>query len=219
MTGVGLKRLIQAAMIVLSVASGGVAHAQQSPAPSKAQAPVPVPAQPQPAQPPTAPAMDAPGVVVSAETKAARAKLDGYKADLDQKEVALQGRTMSDTELQNIRQQIEPVTANIRAVIDEQTPRLEASKQRLSQLGPKPAAGQPEESADVARDRTARSRPSSSSAGGRSASTSRRMSPRLAFTSVSISRSRPCAGDSAGTSRAASPALRPMAASAGPSPS
>jgi small-conductance mechanosensitive channel len=63
---------------------------------------------------------------------------------------------MSDADLQNIRQQIEPIIADIRTVIDEQTPRLEASKQRLSQLGPKPEKGQPEESADVARDRAER---------------------------------------------------------------
>lgn len=95
-------------------------------------------------------------MAVSAETKAARAKLDGFKADLDQKELALQGRSQSDVELQNLRQQIEPIIAEIRVVIDEQTPKLEASRQRLSQLGPKPASGQPEESADVAKDRADR---------------------------------------------------------------
>ena len=60
---------------------------------------------------------------------------------------------MPDADLQNIRAQIEPIIAEIRTVIEEQAPKLEASKQRLSQLGPKPDKGQPEESADVARDR------------------------------------------------------------------
>ena len=39
---------------------------------------------------------------------------------------------------------------SIRALIDELSPKLEAAKARLNQLGPKPKDGQPEESADVA---------------------------------------------------------------------
>ncbi|MBB4040593.1 small-conductance mechanosensitive channel [Microvirga flocculans] len=140
-----MKRLLQAAMIVLSVAAGSPSQAQQAPAAPDPQAQVQAPSQPQAAPP-----------VISSETKAARAKLDGFKADLDQKEAAIQARTMSDGDLQAIRQQIEPILSEIRNVISEQAPRLEASKQRLSQLGPKPDKGQPEESADVARDRAER---------------------------------------------------------------
>ena len=108
-----------------------------------------------PKLPAPAAAVPAPAAV-SAETKAARAKLDGFKVDLDQKEAAIQGRTMPDADLQNIRLQIEPILTEIRTVIDEQAPKLEASRQRLSQLGPKPEKGQPEESADVAKDRAER---------------------------------------------------------------
>jgi len=144
-----MKRLLRAAAILLSVAAGGVSYAQQAPsAPNtqpqaQTQAPAPAAAVPAPA-------------AVSAETKAARAKLDGFKVDLDQKEAAIQGRTMPDADLQNIRLQIEPILTEIRTVIDEQAPKLEASRQRLSQLGPKPEKGQPEESADVAKDRAER---------------------------------------------------------------
>jgi len=158
MIGFRLKRLFSAAIVACGLASGGLAFAQQAQTPPPAQAPAPAPQAPAPetpAKPPIA-TPDAPAANISAETKAARAKLDGFKADLDQKELALQGRTLSDTELQNLRQQIEPIIADIRAVIDEQAPKLEASRQRLSQLGPKPANGQPEESADVARDRADR---------------------------------------------------------------
>lgn len=163
MTGIGLKRLFSAVIVACGLTSGGLALAQQAQAPARAQpqaqapavpqAPVPQPPVPTPA---AAPAPDGPAANISAETKATRAKLDGFKADLDQKELALQGRVLSDADLQNLRQQIEPVIADIRAVIDEQTPKLEASRQRLSQLGPKPASGQPEESADVAKDRADR---------------------------------------------------------------
>jgi small-conductance mechanosensitive channel len=152
----GMRRLFGAAVIVLSVATGGISYAQQAQTSpnTQPQAQAPAPAQPQAATAP-APAA-APATLISAETKAARAKLDGFKADLDQKEAAIQGRTMSDADLQNIRVQIEPIIAEIRTVVEEQAPKLDASKQRLSQLGPKPDKGQPEESADVARDRAER---------------------------------------------------------------
>jgi len=147
MTSIGMKRLLQAATILLSVAAGGMSYAQQAPSAPNTQSQAQPPAQPQ-AVPAPAP--------ISAETKAARTKLDGIKADLDQKEAAIQGRVMPDADLQNIRQQIEPIIADIRTVVDEQAPKLEASRQRLTQLGPKPDKGQPEESADVARDRAER---------------------------------------------------------------
>ena len=137
------------------------AQVQSSPSPSQVQSqpasPAPRPRarrrRPRPSR--VAPT-DGPGAVISAETRAARAKLDGYKVELDQKELTLQGRPLSDAELQALREQIEPLAVNIGAVISLQTPRLEASRARLSQLGPKPAQGQPEESADVARDRMER---------------------------------------------------------------
>jgi len=153
MTGIGLRRLFSAAIVACGLASGGLALAQQAQTPP-AQAPASQATDPE--KPAQAPAPDAPAPITSAETKAARAKLDSFKADLDQKEMALQGRVLSDAELQSLRQQTEPIIAEIRKVIDEQAPKLEASRQRLSQLGPKPASGQPEESADVARDRADR---------------------------------------------------------------
>ncbi|MFL5027996.1 MAG: DUF3772 domain-containing protein [Microvirga sp.] len=159
MTSIGMKRLLRAAAIALSIAASGTSYAQQAQTSpnTQPQAQTPASAQPQAApQAAPAPAAAAPATSISAETKAVRAKLDGFKADLDQKEAAIQGRTMSDADLQNIRVQIEPIIAEIRTVVDELTPKLEASKQRLTQLGPKPDKGQPEESADVARDRAER---------------------------------------------------------------
>ena len=158
----GMRRLLWAAMMAVGVVSGGLAQTQPAKpvqAQSKSQTVAQQPASPQAtpaAAPQAAPAEPPPAAAMSPDTKAARAKLDGYKADLDQKEVALDGRSLSDLELQNLRQQIEPIIANIRGVIEEQAPKLEASKERLSQLGPKPKDGQPEESADVAKDRSER---------------------------------------------------------------
>ncbi|NIX75180.1 mechanosensitive ion channel family protein [Microvirga sp. c23x22] len=137
-----MQRFFWAALMVLTFAVGGLGQAQAQP-----QSPVTVPA--------VSAAPEA-GSAASLDTKAARAKLDGIKADLDQKELALQGRTLPNAELQNLRQQMEPIIANIRALIEDQTPKLEASKARLTQLGPKPKDGQPEESADAAKDRAER---------------------------------------------------------------
>ena len=98
MTSIGMKRLLRAAAIVLSVAAGGVSYAQQAPSAPNTQ---PQP-QAQTQAPAPAAAVPAPAAV-SAETKAARAKLDAFKADLDQKEAALQGRDLSEADLQNMR--------------------------------------------------------------------------------------------------------------------
>jgi len=147
MTWMGRGRLVLAAMLAFGITTAGLAQGPKPPsaAPTQAQAPATAPAAGAPAAP-----------AISADTKAVRAKLDGFKADLEQKELAIQGRAQSDTELQNLRQQLEPIIASIRAVIAEQAPKLEASKARLAQLGPKPKEGEPDESADAARDRSER---------------------------------------------------------------
>jgi potassium-dependent mechanosensitive channel len=85
MTNTGMRRLLGAALVTLSMAAGGWAFAQPSPAPATAQPPAPS----QPQTPPGPAAAPAEAPALSADTKAARAKLDGYKADLDQKERAL----------------------------------------------------------------------------------------------------------------------------------
>lgn len=92
---------------------------------------------------------------VSAETKAQRAKLDSFKAQLDQKEAALQRADLPDADLAALRQQIDPLAEAIRGLIADLTPRIDAAKARLGELGPKPAEDA-EESEDVVREREAR---------------------------------------------------------------
>ncbi|MGO4707017.1 DUF3772 domain-containing protein [Microvirga sp. 2MCAF38] len=150
-----------AGILILSLGFGGLAEAQQGPVqvpvqvPSSTAAPQNPASAPVAAPAPAAPAPEAAAPPVSNETKATRSKLDGFKADLDQKEASLQGRRLSDAELQILRSELEPLGASIRTIIDEQAPKLEASRARLAQLGPKPKEGQ-DESADVAKDRTER---------------------------------------------------------------
>jgi potassium efflux system protein len=123
-----IKRLVAAALLVLASATGAAAQA---------------------------PAAEAPAIVAT-DTKVARARLDTIKADLDQKELTLQRPNLGDAELQRLRQEIEPLAEGIRTLVDDLNPKLDASKARLNELGPKPKDGQPEESADVARDRAER---------------------------------------------------------------
>jgi potassium efflux system protein len=100
------------------------------------------------------PSAQAAEVTVSAEIKDVRSVLEAARANLDQKEAALERRDLPDRDLQGLRQEIEPIAAQIRAVLAELTPKVEASRVRLEQLGPK-KDGQPE-SEDVAKERTER---------------------------------------------------------------
>src|SRR3954465_8783670 len=111
------------------------------------------PRRPHAGDPTTTPAPPPP---LSPETKALRSKLDASKLDLDQREAALNRRDLSGAELQGLRQGIDPITESLRALIGDLAPKLETAKARLEQLGPKPKEDDPEESADVARDRAER---------------------------------------------------------------
>ena len=145
MTPLGCRRLLAAALMVLCTGSTVAQTAPPAAAPHAAA----------PAAPATS-AESEPARVVSAETKAARAKLEGFKTNLSQIEVGLQSRRHSDADLLTTRLQIDPIVESIRTLIAEQAPRLEASKARLDQLGPKPKEGEPEESPDAVKDRAER---------------------------------------------------------------
>src|SRR3954454_25052921 len=157
-----LKRLrgafvIACGALVLITAAGPLATpalAQAAHIPAQGQPEQPdQPRRPHAGDPTTTPAPPPP---LSPETKALRAKLDAVKLDLDQKEAALNGRELSDAELQALRQGIDPIADALRAMIADLAPKLEAAKARLEQLGPKPKEDGPEESSDVARDRAER---------------------------------------------------------------
>src|SRR5215207_9757521 len=91
---------------------------------------------------------------VSNEARAARAKLEALKAQLDQNDAAL-ARDLNDADLQRIRQEVDPLWQSTRAIIDEIQPRLDGARARLDQLGPKPK-DPAAESPDVQRDRAER---------------------------------------------------------------
>ncbi|MFE1598463.1 DUF3772 domain-containing protein [Methylobacterium sp. ID0610] len=121
--------------------------AQAAPAAPATQAAPPAPA-------PAAPAPKPQPTPISEQIKQIRAQLDQEKADLDQREQALTHQNLNKDDLALLRDGIDPVAERLRHVIDSLGPRLEAAKERLNQLGPKPKEGA--EAPDVAQERAQR---------------------------------------------------------------
>lgn len=84
---------------------------------------------------------------------AAVGRLEQTRAALDQIESTLSKPDLPDSLLQSIRQQIDPISATIQSVIAEASPRVDAIKTRLDQLGPKPGEKDAPESAAVTAER------------------------------------------------------------------
>jgi potassium efflux system protein len=80
--------------------------------------------------------------------------LDQLSASLKQIEASLERHDLTDAELQDLRQQIDPISAAVSGALDRLTPRLDA-KTRLDQLGPKPDDSSPPESPEYRRSATA----------------------------------------------------------------
>jgi potassium efflux system protein len=80
-------------------------------------------------------------------------KLDEIRANLDQIEQTLGRKDLNDAALQDLRTRIDPLSRDNQAIIDKLQPQLDAIKARIDQLGPKPAATAPPESADVSNER------------------------------------------------------------------
>jgi potassium efflux system protein len=85
-------------------------------------------------------------------------KLDEIRANLDQIEQTLGRKDLNDAALQDLRTRIDPLSRDNQAIIDKLQPQLDAIKARIDQLGPKPAATAPPESADVSNERAEQQR-------------------------------------------------------------
>ncbi|MCI0468391.1 MAG: DUF3772 domain-containing protein [Beijerinckiaceae bacterium] len=79
--------------------------------------------------------------------------LDKLGASLKQIETNLEALHLTDENLQNLRQQIAPVSQAAAELIERLTPRLEGIKARLAQLGPKPSGEGAAESPNVTAER------------------------------------------------------------------
>ena len=91
----------------------------------------------------------------AAPTATPTVRLDNAKLALDGAEAALTRTTLSDAALLRLRSEVDPPTAEIEAVVAELTPRADAAKARLAQLGPKPDPKAPPETAEITADRAA----------------------------------------------------------------
>ena len=80
-------------------------------------------------------------------------KLDGVRASIEQIEQALGRRELGDAALLELRGNIEPLNATLKAALDDLAPKLDAAREQLEQLGPKPADKAPPEAPAVAAER------------------------------------------------------------------
>jgi potassium efflux system protein len=128
------------------------APAQHAPAPGQpaAQAPAGKPAEAKPAEAKPAPQKPE----MSEQGKQVRAKLDAAKAELERREKELQRPDLTTADLAAVRDGVGPVTDQIRTIISQLDAPLEAARERLTQLGPKPKDA--EESPEVAQERVER---------------------------------------------------------------
>ena len=159
-----LPALIAALMLGLAAASPPACAETPAPtpaqAPAQAQAPAGKPADAKPAE--TKPAGAKPTAAKTApvpadvpeQYKAVRAKLDAAKSELDAREKQLGHTDLTVADLTAIRDSAAAVTDEIRGLVTRLDGPLEAARERLTQLGPKPKDTQ--ESPEVAEQRAER---------------------------------------------------------------
>ena len=84
---------------------------------------------------------------------AAAQKLDSVRATIEQIEQTLARPNLSDAALLELRANLEPLNATLKTALEELTPRQDAAREQLEQLGPKPADKAPPEAPAVAAER------------------------------------------------------------------
>jgi small-conductance mechanosensitive channel len=92
-------------------------------------------------------------VPVSAEQQQVRDKLEGQRAIVDGVEGALQREGLRSTDLDELRERLDPVRTDLDAAIALLDPRLADLQHRIKEIGDKPAADAPPEEASVTQER------------------------------------------------------------------
>ena len=85
-----------------------------------------------------------------------RSKVEAIKLELNQIERGLERRQLSEAMLNSSRQRLDDISADLRKISDEFSPRAEALRSRLKELGPEPDAKSTPESAEIAKERADR---------------------------------------------------------------
>ena len=83
-------------------------------------------------------------------------RLEAIRSELGQVETQLAAKDATDDQLQRQRQRVQPLIEQLRDLVEAQAPRTEQARLRLEQLGAKPDAKAPPESAEIARQREER---------------------------------------------------------------
>jgi potassium-dependent mechanosensitive channel len=153
-----LACLIGLLVFAAAAPAQGQAHAKPVPVQRQDQARAQAPAQGQPSASTSAPqAMGPPAPPLPAPPPPDQVpigpELDKLSASLKQIEASLEHHDLTDAELQDLRQQIDPISAAVSDALDRLTPRLAGIKTRLDQLGPKPEDSAPPESPAVTAER------------------------------------------------------------------
>lgn len=91
---------------------------------------------------------------VAPEAPSLRKELDSLRQQVEQIEAGLARKELTDPELQARRAQIDPIVSRLGDILQELTPRFDAVKTRLDQLGPKPADNAAPETPAVATERS-----------------------------------------------------------------
>jgi small-conductance mechanosensitive channel len=146
--------------LALSVAPPGARAQAANPAPAQGQSPAQnTPADAAPGAAPAngaAPAVPAPKKALPPPdpgVQAAREKMDAGRAVLDALEASLSVEGLRNSDLDELRQRLDPARRELLARSDEIGPRLAAAKSRLEELGPKPAEGAAPEDPAASADR------------------------------------------------------------------
>ena len=136
-------------------AGQGSPPATQAPAPQQATPPAaPANGQTAPANGASPAAKPAAPKPVSEALQTLRDRLDTIKTDLEAREKAITGQNVGAGDLTRARDGLDGLADRLRAIIDLLGPRLEAARERLEQIGPKPKEGA--EGEEVARERAER---------------------------------------------------------------
>ena len=92
----------------------------------------------------------------SETSPATRGQVEAFKLELNQIEIGLERRQLNEAVLNSSRQRLEEINAVLRKFSDELSPRADALRSRLKELGPEPDAKAAPESVEIAKERSER---------------------------------------------------------------
>lgn len=90
------------------------------------------------------------------DQSAYRTRIEAIRQELNSIEGNVTARANTDAVLQTTKKRVEELARSVKTIIDEQSPRADAIRSRLKELGPKPDEKAPPESEDITKEREER---------------------------------------------------------------